>query len=199
MKKIILASQNAGKLREFSNAFKNTDIELIPQNQLGVKEIIESGKTFIENAILKARHACQQTKLPAIADDSGLLVHALNHAPGLHSARYAGDKASAKENIQKLLAALKDIPDEKRQAYFYCVLVYLSHENDPTPIVCEAKWHGRILHHTQGEQGFGYDPIFYVPTENKSAAELPLETKNQISHRGQALRLFCAMMPSCPH
>lgn len=186
--KVVLASSNAGKIRELQSLLKPLQIELIPQTELGVEDAEETGVTFVENALLKARHASRLTGLPAIADDSGLAVDVLNGEPGIYSARYAGPNGHAQANIQKLLTALKDVPDEKRTACFHCVLVFMSHANDPTPLICDGKWHGFILHAPTGSDGFGYDPVFYVPTEKKSAAELPLSVKNKISHRGMALQ-----------
>jgi len=195
MIKIVLASNNQGKIAELTALLKGYHIDLVPQAQLGVDEIEETGLTFIENALLKARHAALKTGLPVIADDSGLSVNFLNGEPGIHSARYAGNKASAKDNIKKLLDNLKNVPDEKRHAFFYCVLVYLSHANDPVPLVCSAKWTGTILHEPKGEQGFGYDPVFYVPSERKTAAELPASIKNKMSHRGLALQSLLKSLP----
>lgn len=174
---------------------KNLNLKIIPQSELNVTAIEETGLTFVENALLKARHACRETGLPAIADDSGLEVAALNGAPGIYSARYAGPNATAKNNIEKLLSILKNIPEERRQANFHCSLVYLSHTTDPTPLICEGTWHGRILNMPQGNHGFGYDPIFYVPDQHCSAAELDLEVKNRFSHRGQALRMLVEKLP----
>lgn len=185
--KIVVASNNAGKLKELRALFSPLSVELIAQKDLGVEEIEETGKTFIENSILKARHAAKITQLPSLADDSGLVVAALGGAPGIHSARYAGVHGNAQQNIAKLLTELKDIPAERRNAYFYCVIILMQHAEDPTPFVCEGKWEGQILEHSQGLTGFGYDPVFYVPELKKSAAELPLEIKNRISHRGKAL------------
>lgn len=186
--KIVFASGNAGKLKELQTALEPFDITILPQASLGVTDIAETGLTFVENAILKARHASQQTGLPAIADDSGLEVDALQGAPGIYSARYAGDKANAKDNINKLLQALVSVPEQQRQANFYCVLVFLAHANDPTPLICEGIWRGVITKQPSGENGFGYDPVFFDPRENCCAAELPLAKKNTISHRGQALQ-----------
>jgi XTP/dITP diphosphohydrolase len=186
--KIVFASNNAGKIRELQTPLQELNWEIIPQETLNVPEIPETGLTFVENAILKARHASLQTGLPAIADDSGLEVNVLKGAPGIYSARYAGEKASSKDNIKKLLDELKDYPDEQRHANFYCILVFLSHANDPAPLICEGSWPGVIAHTPVGENGFGYDPIFFDPNENAYAAELSLTKKNQISHRGQALR-----------
>jgi len=185
---IVLASNNLGKIKEIKAAFSPLRIEIIPQSDLHIDETDETGSTFIENAILKARYAAKQSGLPAIGDDSGLIVDALLGAPGIYSARYAGPKACANTNIQKLLTELKDIPKEKRNAKFCCVLVYLRTTSDPYPIISHATWKGSILFQPQGEHGFGYDPIFYLPFHHCSAAELPLSEKNQLSHRGQALK-----------
>lgn len=193
--KIVLASNNTGKIREFSELLKDFHIELIPQAELGVPEAKETGLTFIENAILKARHAAELTGLPALADDSGLTVTALFGAPGIYSARYAGAFATAQANIQKLLHELKDVPEQKRDAAFYCVLVFMLHANDPTPLVCEGTWHGTILSQQSGENGFGYDPIFFVPAEQKTAAELPSAVKNRLSHRNMALQKLLKKLP----
>lgn len=186
--KIVMASGNQGKIRELNALLSGFSIDLIPQTELGVKEIEETGLTFIENAILKARHASAQTGLPAIADDSGLAVAALKGAPGIYSARYAGIEANAQKNMAKLLLELKSTPDDQRQAAFHCVLAFLSHDQDPTPLVCDGIWHGSILREPRGTHGFGYDPIFYVPSEKKSSAELSSEIKNKISHRGMAIQ-----------
>ncbi len=193
--KIVFASNNPGKIHELQALVKNLNLKIIPQSELNVTAIEETGLTFVENALLKARHACRETGLPAIADDSGLEVAALNGAPGIYSARYAGPNATAKNNIEKLLSILKNIPEERRQANFHCSLVYLSHTTDPTPLICEGTWHGRILNMPQGNHGFGYDPIFYVPDQHCSAAELDLEVKNRFSHRGQALRMLVEKLP----
>lgn len=193
--KIIFASNNAGKIQELSTLVKSLNVEIIPQAELNVHDIEETGLTFVENAILKARNACQKTGLPAIADDSGLEVFALNGAPGIYSARYAGVKATANDNIQKLLSELNNVPDNKRNARFYCALVYMRHANDPTPLLCEAWWEGMILHEPTGSEGFGYDPIFYDKNEKCSAAQLPLAKKNLLSHRGKALRLLLEKLP----
>ena len=194
-KTIVLASSNAGKLREFNQLLGGLDIEVVPQSQFNVADAEETGLTFVENAILKARNAAQHTRLPALADDSGLEVDALHGAPGIYSARYAGPQASDAENLEKLLAMLKDVPEEKRGARFQCVLVYLRHALDPTPLICQGTWEGRILTAPRGASGFGYDPVFFVPTHACSAAELPPETKNALSHRGQALRRLLAALP----
>lgn len=188
MKRVVLASGNPGKVREINALLEGLGIEVLPQSGFGVPEAEETGLTFVENAILKARNAAEHTGLPAIADDSGIEVDALNGAPGIYSARYAGPGASDADNCDKLLAALQDTPEHQRGARFQCLLVYLRHAADPTPLICQGTWEGRILHAPQGENGFGYDPVFYVPTHDCSAAELAPAEKNAISHRGQALR-----------
>lgn len=193
--KIIFASHNAGKILELTTLLKPFNVEMISTASLGLSDIAETGLTFVENALIKARHACQQTGLPAIADDSGLEVHALNGSPGIYSARYAGEKATSHDNIKKLLSELQDIPKENRHARFYCALVFMHHAEDPTPLICEAEWKGIILEKPSGTLGFGYDPIFYDSNEKCSAAELMLEKKNMISHRGKALRLLLEKLP----
>lgn len=194
MQKVVLATGNAGKVRELASLLQDFGLDIVAQTELSVESAEETGLTFIENAILKARHAAAITGLPAIADDSGLAVDALGGAPGIYSARYAGEDASDRENLEKLLAALKDVPDSKRQAQFHCVLVYLRHAEDPTPLVFHGVWPGVITHAPAGEGGFGYDPIFYVPSEGKTAAELTREEKSAISHRGQALKQLLEAM-----
>ena len=186
--RVVLASGNAGKVREFNQLLAGAHIEVVPQSSFGVPEAEETGLTFVENAILKARNAARHTGLPAVADDSGIEVDALNGAPGIYSARYAGPGASDEENLYKLLAALEGLPDERRGARFQCVIAYLRHAEDPTPLICQGTWEGRILAAPRGANGFGYDPVFYVPDEGVSSAELAPETKNRLSHRGQALR-----------
>lgn len=186
--KIVLASNNKGKLRELGELLADHDIELVPQGELDIPEAVEDGLSFVENAILKARHACALSGLPAIADDSGLEVDALRGAPGIHSARYAGTHGDDAANNRKLLEALREVPDEDRTARFQCVMVFMRHAKDPTPMVCQGSWEGRILHEPRGEDGFGYDPLFWVPDENATAAELPAGVKNALSHRGKALR-----------
>ena len=186
--KLVLASGNQGKLREFSQLFADKDIQVIPQNEFDTIEAEETGLSFVENAILKARNACKFSGLPALADDSGLEVDALKGAPGIYSARYAGPDASDTDNYLKLLNALKDVPLEKRSARFQCVLVYMRHENDPTPQVFQGSWEGQILTEPSGAEGFGYDPIFLVPSEACSSAELSKDRKNALSHRGQAIQ-----------
>ena len=188
LKRIVLASGNAGKVREINALLEDLGIEVLPQSGFDVPEAEETGLTFVENAILKARNAAAHTGLPAIADDSGIEVDALNGAPGIYSARYAGPGASDADNCNRLLAALQNTPGHQRGARFQCLLVYLRHAADPTPLICQGTWEGRILTAPRGDNGFGYDPVFYVPTHDCSAAELPPEEKNAISHRGQALR-----------
>ena len=197
--RIVLASNNPGKVREFSQLLAGLHCAVLPQSALGVPEAEETGLTFVENAILKARNAAQHTGLPAIADDSGLEADALNGAPGIYSARYAGGGASDDANLQKLLADIKDVGESARSARFQCVLVYMRHALDPTPIICQGTWEGRLLRAPRGAQGFGYDPIFYVPTHHCASAELPPEVKNQLSHRGQALRKLLAALTITAH
>lgn len=186
--RVVLASSNAGKVREFNQLLAGAHVEVLPQSSFGVPEADETGLTFVENAILKARNASRHTGLPALADDSGIEVDALNGAPGIYSARYAGVGASDEDNLYKLLAALEGRPEAERGARFQCVIVYLRHAEDPTPLICQGTWEGRILEAPRGANGFGYDPVFYVPEEGVSSAELSPETKNRLSHRGQALR-----------
>lgn len=186
--KIVLASNNAGKVREFNQLFSGSEFEVVPQSELAVPDIEETGLTFVENAILKARNAATLTGLPAIADDSGLEVDALNGAPGIYSARYAGANARDTDNLLKLLDAMKGIDDAQRSARFQCLMVYIRHASDPTPRIFQGSWEGSILHSPRGENGFGYDPVFFVPERNCSSAELPADVKNLLSHRGKALR-----------
>ncbi len=186
----VLASGNAGKLREFSQMLAEKHIEVLPQSALNVTEADETGLTFVENAILKARHACEATGLAALSDDSGLEVDALKGAPGIYSARYAGVGAGDEANIDKLLQALADKPEAERSARYQCVLVYMRHALDPTPLICQASWEGQILTERRGEGGFGYDPIFYIPELHCSVAQLNPAEKQQHSHRGKAMREF---------
>ena len=192
--RIVLASNNAGKVREFNQLLAGSGLEVIPQSEFQVEEIEETGLTFVENALLKARNAAQHTGLPAIADDSGLEVDALEGAPGIYSARYAGAGASDRQNLEKLLEALKSVDDENRSARFQCLMVYLHHPADPTPMIFQGTWEGRILRTPQGSNGFGYDPVFYVPEQQCSSAELESDLKNSLSHRGQALRQLIAVL-----
>lgn len=191
---IVLASNNAGKVREINQLLAESHIDVVPQSAFGVGEVAETGLSFVENAIIKARHAALHSGLPAIADDSGLEVDALEGAPGIYSARYAGPEGDDAANNAKLLAALEGLSEEARDARFQCVLVYLRHANDPVPIICQGTWEGRILHAPRGNNGFGYDPLFFVPTHGCSSAELDPATKNRLSHRGQALRKLCAAL-----
>ena len=189
--RIVLASGNAGKLAELRELFAGSDIELIAQSQLGITDAEETGLTFIENAILKARHAARASNLPALGDDSGLCVDALHGAPGLYSARYAGIHGDSRANIEKLLRELDGVADTQRGAHFICVLALLRHADDPDPLIAQARWPGRILHAPRGERGFGYDPVFLPHDgDGRSAAELDPALKNRISHRGQALALL---------
>jgi XTP/dITP diphosphohydrolase len=192
--RLVLASGNQGKLREINQLLHGLHIEAIPQTEFGVPDVEETGLTFVENAIIKARNAAEHSGLPALADDSGIEVDALNGEPGIYSARYAGKGATDEANLVKLLQAIKDVPEAERTARFQCVMVYMAHVNDPTPLICQGTWEGRILYEPRGENGFGYDPVFYVPTHNCSAAELASDVKNQLSHRGQALRKFLGLL-----
>jgi XTP/dITP diphosphohydrolase len=187
MRKIVLATNNPGKIREFSAVLAGFAPDLVPQSAFDVPEAEETGLTFVENAILKARNAALHSGLPALADDSGLAVDALGGVPGIYSAHYAGFGAGDRANIDKLLAELGGVPVERRTARFVCVLALLRHPADPTPLICQASWAGVILTEPRGVHGFGYDPVFFVPGENKTAAELELTVKNRLSHRGQAL------------
>ena len=185
MKKIVLATGNAGKVREINKLFAGCGIEVVPQSEFNVPEVPETGTTFVENAIIKARHASYISGLPALADDSGLIVPALHGQPGVRSARYAGEQASSLDNLNLLLKNLTDI--ENRAAHFYCCLVFIRHHADPDPIIAKGLWQGEITHETAGAGGFGYDPIFFVPSHQCTAAELPQTVKQTISHRGIAI------------
>lgn len=187
IKKIVLASGNAGKVREINHLFENFGIEVIPQSEFNVPEVPETGTTFVENAIIKARHAAKCTGLPAIADDSGIEVDALNARPGVYSARYAGEDCNDTDNNNKMLEELKGVTEENRTARYQCLIVFMRDHNDPVPIITQGSWEGRILEAPQGDGGFGYDPIFYVPTHDCSGGELSLEVKNTLSHRAIAL------------
>lgn len=186
--RVVLASNNPGKLKELQKLFTHANIQLIPQQELKVPEIEETGLTFVENAIIKARNACQHTNLPAIADDSGLEVDALKGAPGIYSARYAGVKRTTKNYCARLLRELKDIPPDARAARFRCVLVFLRHQYDPAPVIAQGTWQGRIIDEPMGDNGFGYDPVFYIEKFDQTVAQLPPEIKNELSHRGQAMQ-----------
>ncbi|AFP85220.1 RdgB/HAM1 family non-canonical purine NTP pyrophosphatase [secondary endosymbiont of Ctenarytaina eucalypti] len=187
MQKVVLATNNADKVHELSQVLKDVGIEIVAQSALCVVSAEESGLTFIENALLKARHAAQITGLPAIADDSGLVVDALDGAPGIYSARYAGAAASDRQNIDKLLAEMASVSDERRGAKFYCALVYLRHANDPVPLVCHGMWAGKIGRHPAGNNGFGYDAVFFLNATGCTAAEISIKEKQKLSHRSQAL------------
>lgn len=194
MSTVVLASSNPGKVREFNELLAGHHIEVVPQSQFGVQDAEETGLTFVENAILKARNAARHTGLPAIADDSGIEVDALKGAPGIYSARYAGVGAGDGANLEKLLAELEGVPEAGRSARFQCLMVYMRHADDPTPLICQGTWEGRILSAPRGSNGFGYDPVFFVPTHDCSSAELEPAVKNALSHRGQALRQLVAAL-----
>lgn len=183
--RLVIASGNAGKLREIRHILQPFDLEILPQAELGIHEAEEPHCTFVENALAKARHASRASGLPALADDSGICVDALNGAPGVQSARYAGEPKSDTRNNEKLLAAMQGM--DKRQAHFYCVMVLVRHADDPEPLIAEGVWQGELLHSLQGDGGFGYDPLFLDAMTGKTVAELPLEIKSRISHRGQAM------------
>ncbi|WKD49703.1 RdgB/HAM1 family non-canonical purine NTP pyrophosphatase [Microbulbifer spongiae] len=190
MKSIVLASGNTGKLREFSQLFGTWEIEVLPQSAFGVPAVQETGLSFIENALIKARHASRISGLPALADDSGLAVDALGGAPGIYSARYSGEGATDARNNCKLLEALRGVEEHLRGASFHCALAFVRRFDDPVPLVCCAQWRGRILDAPAGKHGFGYDPLFYVAAEGLTSAQLPQEVKNRLSHRAQALAKF---------
>ena len=194
MKKVVLASGNPGKVREIGEMLKALDIEVVPQSEFDVPEADETGTTFVENAIIKARNAAHYTGLPAIADDSGIEVDALNGAPGVYSARYSGPGATDRSNNDKMLAELSGVEGPARSARYQAILVYMSHAGDPTPLISQGSWEGLILEQPRGENGFGYDPIFYVPEYDCSSAELSPELKNQLSHRGKALRKLVSLL-----
>lgn len=186
--KIVLASGNAKKVAELQSLLGEFNLNIVPQSELGVHDAEETGTTFVENAIIKARHAAAFTGLPAIADDSGISVEALDGRPGVYSARFAGEHATDQQNLELLLSQLADVSKAQRQATFWCVLVYMRNAHDPTPLICSGSWTGEITTTAQGGQGFGYDPIFWVPEVGKTAAELTATEKNNLSHRGKALR-----------
>lgn len=194
MERIVLASSNRGKIREIQAILDEGRYTILPQSDFAIPDAAETGLTFVENAIIKARNAAHHSGLPAIADDSGLAVDWLDGAPGIYSARYAGVDAGDQANLDKLLEAMAGVPDEQRGARFICAMVFLRHATDPCPIIAHGVWEGRILHQARGEHGFGYDPIFLVPEHQCASAELPPPLKNQLSHRGQALRILSAEM-----
>jgi XTP/dITP diphosphohydrolase len=185
--RLVVASSNAGKLAEFRELLGDAGMDVVTQGELGVHDAEETGLTFVENALIKARHAARATGLPALGDDSGLCVDALGGAPGLYSARYAGGHGDAQANIAKLLDAMRDVPDGRRGAHFYAVIVLLRHAEDPQPLVAEGRWSGQILHAPRGDGGFGYDPVFLDPDNGLSAAQFEPTIKNRLSHRGRAL------------
>lgn len=187
---IILASNNQGKLREFTTLFAQTPFTIVPQGEFNVEDAIEDGLSFVENAIIKARHASSITQMPAIADDSGLEIDALDGKPGIYSARYSGEHGNDQQHNQLVLEQLAGLPYEQRSARFQCVLAFMRHANDPSPLVCQASWEGYIAEKVQGDNGFGYDPLFWLPTEQCTSAELPKAKKNAISHRAKALQLL---------
>lgn len=191
---MVLASENAGKLKEFNALLSPLGFDVRPQSAFGVGEVEETGLTFVENALLKAREASRISGLPALADDSGLEVDALKGAPGIYSARFAGEPKSDARNNQKLLQALSECPEGQRSGRYWCVLVYLRHAEDPVPVIVQRSWEGEILAHPRGNGGFGYDPLFWVPEQAMSAAELPAEEKNRLSHRGRALQGLVDML-----
>ena len=192
--RIVLATGNRGKVEEMQSILAPFGLQVVPQSEFGVPEADETGLTFVENAIIKARNAAAHTGLPAIADDSGLEVDFLKGVPGIYSSRFAGITAHSSDNVAKLLADMKEVPDSERTARLQCLMVFIRHDRDPTPIICQGTWEGAILHAAQGDGGFGYDPVFYVPTHNCASAELSAELKNQLSHRGQALRKLAEVL-----
>ena len=196
MKKIILASNNKGKIREF-NAMLDGLYEVVSMSDIKVEEVPETGLTFVENALIKARNASEQSGLPALADDSGIVVDALSGEPGIYSARYAGNHGDDEANTQKLLDEMQGVADGDRSARFWCAIVFVEHANDPTPIIIQRGWEGEILRKKVGENGFGYDPIFYVPTHSCASAELAPEIKNTLSHRGRALIALLKELKAC--
>lgn len=196
MKTIVLASANKGKLKEFQHMLSEVGFRVLPQAEFNVSSVAETGLSFVENAIIKARHASKISGLAAIADDSGLEVDALDGAPGIYSARYSGANATDDSNNQKLLLALAGLPTAQRTARYQCILVFMRHPSDPTPIIAEGRWEGRILEAPRGEGGFGYDPIFWVPSHNCASAELEKEEKNRISHRALAMKALMVKLQS---
>ena len=194
MKSLVLASSNAGKLAELRELLGGDGYTLVAQSELGIADADETATTFVENALLKARHAASASGLPALGDDSGICVDALGGAPGLYSARYAGRHGDAAANIVKLLDALRDVPESARGAHFHCTIVLVAHANDPAPLIAEGRWYGRILTAPRGAGGFGYDPVFFDPVLDSGAAELDSVVKNRVSHRGRALAQLRALL-----
>ena len=196
MTRAVLASANPGKLREFAELLAPLAVRLIPQAELGIRPATETGSTFLENALLKARHAAHHARLPALADDSGIEVDALGGRPGVWSARFAGEGSSDEQNLRRLLAELHDVPDGFRQARYQCVIVWVRAPSDPAPVIAQGAWEGSIAHTPRGRGGFGYDPVFLPAGEHRTAAELSSIEKNALSHRGKALRALVAMLDS---
>jgi len=188
--KIVLATGNKGKLAEFQHLLESLPFDILPQSDFEVPEAVEDGLSFVENALIKARHASHLTDLPAIADDSGLEVDALNGAPGIYSSRFSGENATDRQNNLRLLSLLQEVPREQRTARFHCLLVFLRHAEDPTPLICQGTWEGLIGFTPEGDNGFGYDPLFYIPELDCSSAQLGKEEKNRISHRAKAMALL---------
>jgi XTP/dITP diphosphohydrolase len=194
MNRLVVASSNHGKLVEIREVLAGLPFDLVAQRDLGIGDADETAATFVENALLKARHASRASRLPALGDDSGICVDALDGGPGLYSARYSGVHGDAAANIRKLLAVLRDVPASARTAYFYCIIVLVRHADDPAPLIAEGRWDGRILDAPRGNGGFGYDPVFFDPLLERGAAELDAETKNRVSHRGKALASLRAQL-----
>ena len=191
---MVLASANAGKIRELDALLASREMDVVAQSEFAIPSIEETGESFVENAIIKARHAATLSGLPAIADDSGLMVDALDGAPGIYSARYAGEGASDGENLQLLLDNMRDVPDSRRGARFVCLVVYMRHPQDACPLVCEGVWSGRLSHAPRGDRGFGYDPVFYVEDYGCTSAELDPHHKNAISHRARAMQILLSRL-----
>jgi len=190
LKELVIASGNQGKIRELQQMLEGLGVRIVPQGRLGIEDVEETGLSFVENAILKARHAAEQSGLPAIADDSGLEVDYLKGAPGIYSARFAGEGATDQTNLDKLLESLRDVPPAERGARYQCVIVMMRHATDPTPLIFQGSWEGQIASQPKGSSGFGYDPIFLATEQGCHAAELDKTTKNRISHRGKAIAQF---------
>lgn len=196
MSTLVLATSNQGKVAELQALLDQHNIQVVAQGEFDIPSVAETGLTFVENALIKARHAANHSSLPALADDSGLVVPALGGAPGIYSARYAGEEANDQANNQKLLAEMVGLEGDDRRAHFFCAVVYIRHPEDPQPLICQGTWRGAVLSEPSGKGGFGYDPLFFVPSHGCAAAELPKEVKNTISHRGQAMQQLLAAMTS---